>query len=76
MGRPVRSVAHSGVTSVPSAADSQAKRAPASPRSAARRRAGSSRRMRYSTIALAAAGWTAARAGSTNTSASQKTCPA
>ena len=32
-------------------------------------------RMRYSSMALADAGWVAAITGSTNTSESQKTCP-
>jgi hypothetical protein len=73
---PWRSVAHSGVTSVPSAADSQANRAPDRPWAAASSRAGPSRRIRYSSIALAAAGSTAASTGDTNTSASQNTWPA
>ena len=72
---PVARRADVGVTSLPSAADSQAKRAPARPRARAAARAAGSRRIRYSSIARAAAGWVAARNGSTKTSLSQKTCP-
>ena len=64
-----------GVTSIPSAADSHGKRAPARPRRAAAARAAPRRRPRYSSIARAAAGWVAARNGRTKTSLSQNTCP-
>ena len=64
-----------GVTSLPSPADSHGKRAPARPSDFAAARAAGRRRMRYSSIARAASGRIAASAGSTKTSASQKTWP-
>ena len=72
---PLGSRPNDGVTSNPSTADSHGNRAPRLPRRRAPARAASRRRMRYSSMARAAAGWVAARNGSTNTSLSQKTWP-